>query len=130
MVTCVAIDNGGRHIITGSRDTTCRLWSVTHYGGWSADIDKVPLQTLYGHDREITCVAIKWELDIAISGAAVSTVNYVFDLKFCFRFIVILRILFLLFLCFFSFLSIPSSSSCCCLSSTPSCCSSSFSLSF
>lgn len=72
VVTCLAIDNGGRHLITGSRDTTCRVWTVAHYGGWAVDIDKVPLQILYGHDREITCVAINWELDMVVSGSAVS----------------------------------------------------------
>ncbi|KAK3708098.1 hypothetical protein QZH41_019181, partial [Actinostola sp. cb2023] len=73
VVTCLAVDNDGRHLITGSRDTTCRVWSVTYFGGWAGDVDKAPLQTLYGHDREITCVAISWVLDLAVSGAADGT---------------------------------------------------------
>ncbi|EDO33951.1 predicted protein [Nematostella vectensis] len=68
-VTCLSIDRDGHHLMTGSRDTTCRLWLVSHVGGWAADVDKSPLQTLYGHDHEVTCVVLSWELDMAVSGS-------------------------------------------------------------
>lgn len=31
-----------------------------------------PIQVLYGHDAEVTCVAISTELDMAVSGSKVS----------------------------------------------------------
>lgn len=72
VVTCLSLDSDGRHLITGSRDTTCRIWAVTHLGGWASDVGRTPLQTLYGYNREITCVAISWEMDLVVSGAEVS----------------------------------------------------------
>jgi WD40 repeat protein len=54
----------GEHLITGSRDTTCVVWRFRS----NEDYDH-PLQTLYGHDSEVTCVDISTELDMAVSGA-------------------------------------------------------------
>ena len=30
VVTCVALDYCGSHLVTGSRDTTCMIWEVTY----------------------------------------------------------------------------------------------------
>ena len=48
VVTCMALDASGCHLITGSRDLTCAIW------GFSKDPKSFehPLQTLYGHDDE------------------------------------------------------------------------------
>ena len=71
MITCVSLDDDGHHLITGSRDTTCRLWGITHQGGVAQELKRTPLQTLYGHDKPVTCVAMSWELDMAVSGSQV-----------------------------------------------------------
>jgi hypothetical protein len=66
VVTCMALDRVGTgdHLITGSRDTTCVVW---RFG--SNEVYDHPLQTLYGHDSEVTCVDISTELDMTVSGA-------------------------------------------------------------
>ncbi|XP_068687514.1 neurobeachin-like protein 1 [Montipora foliosa] len=69
VVTCLSLDDDGHHLITGSRDSTCRLWGITHQGGVAQELIRTPLQTLYGHDKPITCVAMSWELDMAVSGS-------------------------------------------------------------
>jgi len=69
VITCVSLDDDGHHLITGSRDTTCRLWEITHQGGVAQELNRTPLQTLYGHDKPVTCVAMSWELDMAVSGS-------------------------------------------------------------
>lgn len=69
VITCVSLDDDGHHLITGSRDTTCRLWGITHQGGVAQELIRTPLQTLYGHDMPVTCVAMSWELDMAVSGS-------------------------------------------------------------
>lgn len=71
VITCVSLDDDGHHLITGSRDTTCRLWGITHQGGVAQEVIRTPLQTLYGHDQRVTCVAMSWELDMAVSGSQV-----------------------------------------------------------
>lgn len=71
VITCLSLDDDGHHLITGSRDTTCRLWGITHQGGVAQELIRTPLQTLYGHDKPITCVAMSWELDMVASGSEV-----------------------------------------------------------
>ena len=41
--------------------------------GSSSGLNNKPVQILYGHDDEVTCVAISVELDLAVSGSKVST---------------------------------------------------------
>lgn len=41
-------------------------------GGFSSGLAPKPVQVLYGHDAEVTCVAISTELDMAVSGSKVS----------------------------------------------------------
>ncbi|XP_071822216.1 neurobeachin-like protein 1 isoform X2 [Apostichopus japonicus] len=74
VVTCLALDNCGMYLITGSRDTTCMIWEVTYQNGVSSGINNRPTQTLYGHDDEVTSVAISSELDMAVSGSRDGTV--------------------------------------------------------
>ena len=71
VITCISLDDDGHHLITGSRDTTSRLWGIIHQGGVAQELKRAPLQTLYGHDKPITCVAMSWELDMAVSGSQV-----------------------------------------------------------
>lgn len=99
LVTCVALDRCGWFLVTGSRDTTCVVWdlaggagaadgglaggigaltvvtggtSAASGGGPSNPAAPKPIQTLYGHDSAVTCVAIMTELDMVVSGSAVS----------------------------------------------------------
>ncbi|XP_064410109.1 neurobeachin-like protein 2 [Latimeria chalumnae] len=74
IVTCLALDLWGIYLISGSRDTTCMVWQVLQQGGLSCGLAPKPVQVLYGHDAEVTCVAISTELDMAVSGSKDGTV--------------------------------------------------------
>ncbi|KAM8810447.1 neurobeachin-like protein 2 [Eudromia elegans] len=74
VVTCLALDLCGIYLISGSRDTTCMVWQVLQQGGFSSGLAPKPLQVLYGHDDEVTCVAISTELDMAVSGSKDGTI--------------------------------------------------------
>lgn len=74
IITCLALDHCGRHLITGSRDTTCMVWEIIQQGGFSSNIDTRSVVTLYGHDEEVTAVHISVELDLAVSASKDGTV--------------------------------------------------------
>ncbi|KAL5005989.1 hypothetical protein ScPMuIL_017147 [Solemya velum] len=69
VVTCLALDYCGSHLISGSRDTTCIVWHIQQQGGMTPNVSIKPLQTLYGHDAEVTAVCISTELDMAVSSS-------------------------------------------------------------
>lgn len=93
VITCIALDNCGSYIVTGSKDCTCIIWSlnnlptalihsasssnIAHGTGHnqadtSNNLTPCPLNTLYGHENTVSCVAIFTELDIVVSGSVVS----------------------------------------------------------
>ncbi|KAM9307763.1 neurobeachin-like protein 2 [Gastrophryne carolinensis] len=74
VVTCLALDHCGMYLISGSRDTTCMVWEVLQQGGSSCGLSPKPVQVLYGHNEEVTCVAISTELDMAVSGSKDGTI--------------------------------------------------------
>ncbi|OQV18153.1 Neurobeachin-like protein 1 [Hypsibius exemplaris] len=74
LVTCVALDGTGLFMVTGSRDTTCITWEILQQNGVSMGINGKPLLTLYGHDAEVTCVAMSVELDMVVSGSRDGTI--------------------------------------------------------
>ncbi|KAJ7408040.1 neurobeachin like 1 [Willisornis vidua] len=74
IVTCLAIDYCGIHLISGSRDTTCMIWQVVQQGGVPVGLAPKPLQILYGHTDEVSSVGISTELDMAVSGSRDGTV--------------------------------------------------------
>ncbi|XP_030227032.1 neurobeachin-like protein 2 isoform X1 [Gadus morhua] len=74
VVTCLALDLCGIYLISGSRDTSCMVWQVLQQAGFSSGISPRPVQVLCGHDKEVTCVAISTELDMAASGSKDGTV--------------------------------------------------------
>ncbi|XP_042326371.1 neurobeachin-like protein 1 isoform X2 [Sceloporus undulatus] len=74
IVTCLAMDFCGIHLISGSRDTTCMIWQIVQQGGVPIGLAPKPLQILYGHTSEVFCVGISTELDMAVSGAKDGTV--------------------------------------------------------
>uniref|UniRef100_A0A8C0BIJ1 Neurobeachin-like protein 2 n=3 Tax=Neoaves TaxID=3078114 RepID=A0A8C0BIJ1_9AVES len=73
IVTCLAIDYCGIHLISGSRDTTCMIWQIVQQVGYLGLAPK-PLQILYGHTDEVSSVSISTELDMAVSGSKDGTV--------------------------------------------------------
>ncbi|XP_062302263.1 neurobeachin-like protein 1 isoform X3 [Osmerus eperlanus] len=74
IVTCLATDHCGIHLISGSRDTTCMVWQVLQQGGAPAGLCPKPVQVLYGHTDEVLSVSISTELDMAVSGSRDGTV--------------------------------------------------------
>uniref|UniRef100_A0A4W3GZA4 Neurobeachin-like protein 2 n=2 Tax=Callorhinchus milii TaxID=7868 RepID=A0A4W3GZA4_CALMI len=74
IVTCLALDLCDIYLISGSRDTTCMVWQIIQQGGFAYGLAPKPFQVLYGHDDEVTCVAISTELDMAVSGSKDGTV--------------------------------------------------------
>uniref|UniRef100_A0A8D2Q530 Neurobeachin-like protein 2 n=1 Tax=Varanus komodoensis TaxID=61221 RepID=A0A8D2Q530_VARKO len=74
IVTCLAMDFCGIHLISGSRDTTCMIWQIVQQGGVPVGLAPKPLQILYGHTSEVSCVGISTKLDLAVSGARDGTV--------------------------------------------------------
>ncbi|KAM3822734.1 neurobeachin-like protein 2 isoform 1-T1 [Vipera latastei] len=74
VVTCLALDLCGIYLISGSRDTTCLVWQVLQQGGLSCGLASKPVQVLYGHEDEVTCVGISTELDMAVSGSKDGTI--------------------------------------------------------
>jgi len=77
VVTCLHLDATGEHLITGSADTTCKIWEASTLSETSK-----ALQTLYGHDDEVSCVAISSEYDMAVSGSKVCALS-IHDFLFC-----------------------------------------------
>ncbi|XP_044313954.1 neurobeachin-like protein 1 isoform X2 [Drosophila rhopaloa] len=102
IITCIALDNCGSYLVTGSRDCTCIVWSIQANqqggGGSTSNIpvhaltgqshlqaitqlntqnnySPKPLTVLYGHDDAISSVAIYTELDLVVSGSLDGTVN-------------------------------------------------------
>ncbi|XP_017689650.1 PREDICTED: neurobeachin-like protein 1 [Lepidothrix coronata] len=74
IVTCLAIDYCGIHLISGSRDTTCMIWQIVQQGGVPVGLAPKPFQILYGHTDEVSSVGISTELDMAVSGSRDGTV--------------------------------------------------------
>ncbi|XP_029425829.1 neurobeachin-like protein 1 isoform X5 [Nannospalax galili] len=74
IVTCLATDYCGIHLISGSKDTTCMIWQIAHQGGTPVGLASKPFQILYGHTDEILSVGISTELDMAVSGSRDGTV--------------------------------------------------------
>lgn len=95
IITCVALDNCGSYVVTGSKDCTCIVWSIsnstiaspnppttpTHvshaignsHTNTQNSLTPRPVNTLYGHDKPVSCVAIFTELDMVVSGSEVRT---------------------------------------------------------
>jgi len=63
----MALAESGQLIATGSKDTTVILWEVSADG--NKYITEKPKHILYGHDDEITCVALSEDLDLVVSSS-------------------------------------------------------------
>lgn len=97
IITCVALDNCGSYVVTGSKDCTCIVYSLNNVASSTPsnslnppttpnmmnqsignsqtntnnNLTPRPWKTLYGHDKPISCVAIFTELDMIVSGSEV-----------------------------------------------------------
>ena len=67
VITCVAIDQDGLFVMTGSKDTTAVVWEITVRadGGCSAR----SVQVLCGHQDQLTSVSIAVCLDMAVTAS-------------------------------------------------------------
>lgn len=107
IITCVSLDNCGSYIVTGSLDCTCIVWSLNNspakdvpnpafavspnhsihqaIGPSQTNTTNTstpqPINTLYGHEKPITCVAIFTELDMVVSGSEVSSCRVRFTIR-------------------------------------------------
>ena len=68
IVTCLALTNDGKLLITGSKDTTSMIWEVSTKNNLTK-IEEQPLHILYGHDDDVTCIATNLELDLVVTGS-------------------------------------------------------------
>lgn len=96
VITCLATDSCGMYLVTGSRDCTAVVWSISNTNLTQNSVGILtqspeapnmlplsahnifapqPLRTLYGHDQAVTSVAIKTDLDLAVSGSLDGQVN-------------------------------------------------------
>ncbi|TPX34048.1 hypothetical protein SmJEL517_g03217 [Synchytrium microbalum] len=86
VVTCLALSDDGSVLVTGSRDTTVATWDVVTSAVRSisdavnmrdtAPIRLMNQQLLYGHDDEVTAVAVDVEHDLVVSGSKDGTCIY------------------------------------------------------
>jgi len=70
-VTCLAVGLDGTTLVTGSRDTTLMVWTLsgnTDRGNKAPPVLVPPRLTLFGHDDEVSAVAVNCELDVVVSG--------------------------------------------------------------
>lgn len=109
IITCVALDDCGSYVVTGSKDCTCIVWALNNGASSQTNsstpnppstpthtisnsqknthnnLTPRPVNTLYGHDKPISCVAIFTELDMVVSGS-----------KVCHHFLIILTFIVIL----------------------------------
>jgi Beige/BEACH domain/Neurobeachin beta propeller domain/Neurobeachin/BDCP, DUF4704 alpha solenoid region/Neurobeachin alpha solenoid region/PH domain associated with Beige/BEACH len=67
IVTCLALSTDGETLVTGSKDTTVMVWNVHRSIKSGGLIEHTPRHVLYGHDDEVTCVAVSTDLDVVVS---------------------------------------------------------------
>ncbi|XP_063686393.1 neurobeachin-like protein 2 [Bolinopsis microptera] len=67
VISCMELD--GKYLATGGRDTTVVIWKLLRKGGECNGLKPHPSAILYGHNSEVTCVALSQELDIVVSGS-------------------------------------------------------------
>ena len=69
LVTCIALGVDGKTFVTGSKDTTVLVWNINYQKGIAVYVDETPQHILYGHNGEVTCIAVDIGLDICVSGS-------------------------------------------------------------
>lgn len=69
LVTCLALGADGRTFVTGSKDTTILVWEILYIKGSPSRVAEKPKHILYGHNDDVTCVAVDIGLDVCVSGS-------------------------------------------------------------
>ena len=73
--TCIAVDTQAyRYLVTGSADTTVLVWDIANCSSANNYGLRAPVQTLYGHDNKVTCVAINCAMNMIVSGSSDGTI--------------------------------------------------------
>lgn len=96
VITCLATDSCGMYLVTGSRDCTSVIWTISNTNITQNSLGIIspspdgpfvypssannifapqPQRTLYGHHRSVTTVAIQTDLDLVVSGSLDGQVN-------------------------------------------------------
>lgn len=76
LVTCIAVDILGAFLVSGSRDTTAKVWELNKSRNV---ISSKPFHTLHGHDNPVADAAITEELDMVVTSS--KTIINVYTLK-------------------------------------------------
>ena len=69
VVTCLALSEDYSYLVTGSQDTTLRLYRLRLKSGQPAQFQA----TLFGHEEPVLCVAINPTFDVIVSGSSDGT---------------------------------------------------------
>ena len=70
-ITCAVVPTGTRILITGSADSTVRVWKLASVTGRGAKQTRqlALLQTLCGHEGAITCMAAEPAFSVLVTGS-------------------------------------------------------------
>eukprot|EP01125_Pyxidicula_operculata_P017224 TRINITY_DN6027_c0_g1_i1.p1 TRINITY_DN6027_c0_g1~~TRINITY_DN6027_c0_g1_i1.p1 ORF type:complete len:1383 (-),score=353.30 TRINITY_DN6027_c0_g1_i1:179-4192(-) len=74
-ITSVSVTEDDRFLVTGSEDTTIRVWKVRNYQEYKKSRHPTPLDpngpehVLYGHSNTITCVHASSDMNVCLSGS-------------------------------------------------------------
>ncbi|KAI9209022.1 uncharacterized protein BJ171DRAFT_437728 [Polychytrium aggregatum] len=69
VVTCLALSEDESMLATGSRDTTVIIWDLQHSPGDGLIVHQESRRIMFGHEQEITAVAMSMEHDLVVSGS-------------------------------------------------------------
>ncbi|KAJ3091929.1 Neurobeachin-like protein 1 [Quaeritorhiza haematococci] len=69
IVTCLALSEDGKVLVTGSRDATVFSWDVLRGSNDQCHIRRGSPKIFFGHDDEVTTVAVSVEHDLVLSGS-------------------------------------------------------------
>ena len=70
VVSCLAVSDDDAYLVTGSLDTTLRLYALRTKGATIAEYKA----TLCGHEEPVLCVAVNTKRDLVVSGSCDGTV--------------------------------------------------------
>eukprot|EP01028_Stygiella_incarcerata_P012665 TRINITY_DN801_c0_g1_i4.p2 TRINITY_DN801_c0_g1~~TRINITY_DN801_c0_g1_i4.p2 ORF type:complete len:1526 (-),score=400.09 TRINITY_DN801_c0_g1_i4:1977-6554(-) len=69
IVTCLALGADGQTLVTGSKDTTVIVWNIVRSASSKYLVHKKARHVLFGHDDEVTDVAVNTDLDMVVSAS-------------------------------------------------------------
>ncbi|KAJ6252193.1 beige/beach-related [Anaeramoeba flamelloides] len=70
LITCLAIDEKNEYLVSGSKDTTARIYKINLKEKKKTQIVKIASEIiLYGHDDVINCVDVNTEFNLVVTGS-------------------------------------------------------------